>query len=103
MAIFSVQKPGVVSTEVSSVIRSAVRPVSSSSSRTAQSSGSSSARSSLPAGISSVTRSTLTRCWRTSSVVPSSYTGTTAAAPLCTTISRGALWPLGQVTCHFST
>src|SRR5438309_8652773 len=64
-------------------------PTSSSSSRRAQISGLSPATSSLPAGISSRSRSIAARYWRTiSAAVPSSTTGTIDAAPGWRTTSR---------------
>ena len=95
--MISSQKPQDVTIDVKKRMRPALKPVSSCSSRLAQSSGSSPG-SSLPAGISTVTRSMAVRYWRTSTILPLSVSATTAAAPGWRTISRALRRPLGSST-----
>ena len=74
----SSQKPSEVAIVVKNAIFSADMPVSSSSSRSAHSSGSSPGAS-LPAGISTVTRPSAVRYWRTRQMRPSSVSATGGA------------------------
>ncbi len=93
----SLQNATVVLSWIKRERSSLLYPVSSSSSRAAQTLVSSVTLSLDPAGISSVMRSIAGRYWRTMRILPSSLTGTTAAAPfLCDTKSHSSTFPSGS-------